>query len=338
MVNLNELEKKFRLSLTKAKTREDVEKIRVTYFGRKKGILTKISSEFPKLSSEEKRKIGPLFNKVKNTTKKLYEDKIRNLPLQKKTIDESSTIEKNNEVIKLPFDPTIPADKYDVGHSHPLTKVIDEVKNIFHYLGFSWVDGPEVESIEYNFEKLLIGEEHPSRDYQQTYYLDNKFLLRTHTSPMQIRYMETHKPPIRIISPGRVYRRDMPDATHLPDFMQIEGLLIDEKASLTDLMGVLDFTVKRLFGNKSKVRFYGHNFPYTEPSIEVEVFHEKRGWIEILGSGMIHPDVLQNGGIDPEKYHGWAFGIGPDRLAMLKYGIDDIRLLYSGDMRFLKQF
>ena len=155
---------------------------------------------------------------------------------------------------------------------------------------------------------------------------------------MQIRYMEKHSPPIRVLSPGRTYRRDMPDATHLPDFMQIEGLLIDENASVTDLMGVLDFFVKRLFGQKSRVRFYGHNFPYTEPSIEVEVYHERKGWIEILGSGMVHPDVLRNGGIDPDKYRGWAFGMGPDRLAMLKFGIPDIRLLYSGDLRFLSQF
>lgn len=333
MENLEKIERQAAEAFKRATDAEQLEAVKIHYFGRKKGILTKVSGEFPKLSEVEKKRVGETFNKIKLSLTKLYEARLKELPSfkgakQEKPVDSS----------QFPFDPTIPGKEPDVGHRHPLTTVVEEVKNIFHYLGFSWVDGPEVESDEYNFQKLLIGKDHPSRDVQQTYYINEELLLRTHTSPMQVRYMEKHDPPIRIISPGRAYRRDMPDATHLPDFMQIEGLLVDEKSSLTDLMGVLDFFVKRLFGPKSRVRFYGHNFPYTEPSIEVEVYHEKQGWIEILGSGMVHPDVLRNSGIDPEKYRGWAFGMGPDRLAMLKFGIDDIRLLYGGDLRFLEQF
>ena len=322
------------VKLNRVKSKEEFENLRIHYFGRKKGILTQLASDLPNLSDKEKRKWGPKFNQLKQDLSSLFEKKEKSLLLiEEKHKDKKKVLHDN-----LPFDPTVPGRKLAVGHIHPLTQIIDEVKDIFHYLGFSWVDGPEVETDEYNFQKLLIHKDHPSRDVQQTYYINDELLLRTHTSPMQIRYMEKHSPPIRIISPGRAYRRDMPDATHLPDFLQIEGLLIDEKTALTDLLGVLDFFVKRLFGPKSKVRFYGHNFPYTEPSVEVEVYHKKRGWIEILGSGMVHPDVLRNGGIDPEKYIGWAFGMGPDRLAMLRYGIDDIRLLYSGDLRFLEQF
>ena len=334
MINLRKIEKEAVTNLTKLKDKEELEDFRIHYMGRKKGILTKIASEFPKLSNEQKREIGPNFNSLKKKLTTLIEEKSQTLP----PVTKPERQEEQVETKGLPFDPTAPGSKAILGKSHPLTKITDEVKNVFHYLGFSWVDGPEVESDLYNFQKLLISKDHPSRDVQQTYYIDKKHLLRTHTSPMQIRYMEHHKPPIRIISPGRCYRRDMPDATHSPDFLQIEGLLVDEKASLTNLIGVLDFFMKRMFGQKTRIRFYGHNFPYTEPSIEVEVYHEKQGWIEILGSGMVHPKVLENSNIDPEKYQGWAFGMGTNRLAMLKFGVDDIRNLYSGDLRFLEQF
>lgn len=336
MINLDNVFKKAKENLSKVKTREELEKFRIEYFGRKKGIFTEFTKNIPKLSIDDKKNVVPLFNRIKTELKNDLEEKSKTL------ISEVSTIKAKNrnelDQKHLPFDPSGPSKKLGVGHNHPLSLVIDEVKNIFQYLGFSWVDGPEIEREDYNFTKLLISEDHPSRDVQQTYYITDDLLLRTHTSPMQIRYMEKHKPPLRIISPGRVYRRDMPDATHLPDFFQIEGLLIDESSKLTDLLGSLDFFLKRFFGPKTKVRFYGHNFPYTEPSIEVEVLHPKKGWIEILGSGMVHPDVLRNVGINPEKYSGWAFGMGPDRLAMLKYEIDDIRLLYSGDIKFLEQF
>ncbi len=279
MKNLEIISNEAVSKLNKVKSKEEFESLRIRYFGRKRGVLTKLASELPSLSVEEKRKWGPKFNQLKQNLSTLFENKEKSLVL----VEEENKVKKNAPGDSLLFDPTVSGTKLTVGHTHPLTQIIDEVKDIFHYLGFSWVDGPEVETDKYNFQKLLIHKDHPSRDVQQTYYINDELLLRTHTSPVQIRYMEKHKPPIRIISPGRVYRRDMPDATHLPDFLQIEGLLIDEKASLTDLLGVLDFFVKRLFGSKSRVRFYGHNFPYTEPSVEVEVYHKKRGWIEILG-------------------------------------------------------
>ncbi|MEX0616768.1 MAG: phenylalanine--tRNA ligase subunit alpha [Candidatus Woykebacteria bacterium] len=336
MKNLEKVEKEALEKIEKAQDRNELESIRIHYFGRKSGILTILAGELPKLPNQEKRKVGPVFNKVKNSLQKALAEKSGNFQEAKSTnTQEPKNLEMGED---LPFDPTIPGRSQNIASSHPLTSVVDEVKEIFHYLGFSWVDGPEVELDLYNFQKLLIPKDHPSRDVQQTYYINDELLLRTHTSPMQVRYMETHQPPIRIISPGRAYRRDMPDATHLPDFLQIEGLLVDTETSMTDLMGSLDFFAKRMFGESSRVRFYGHNFPYTEPSIEIEVFHEKQGWIEILGAGMVHPEVLRGSGVDPEKYRGWAFGMGPNRLAMLKYGIDDIRALYSSDLRFLKQF
>ncbi len=335
MENLETIEKEALAKLEKINSKKELEDFKIFYLGRKRGVLTKFASEFPKLSIEQKRKIGPIFNKFKQKLINFIEDKGKILPKEEAKIAKP----RQRSLAKdLPFDPSVPGAKVKIGHPHPLTLIVDEVKEIFHYLGFSWVDGPEVELDLYNFQKLLIPKDHPARDIQQTYYINDELLLRTHTSPMQIRYMETHKPPIRIISPGRTYRRDMPDATHLPNFLQIEGLLVDSFATLTDLLGVLDFFAKRMFGQKARVRFYGHNFSYTEPSIEVEVFHKKKGWIEILGAGMVHPKVLRNGKVDPDKFRGWAFGMGPDRLAMLKYEIDDIRYLYSGDLRFLGQF
>jgi phenylalanyl-tRNA synthetase alpha chain len=334
MIDLRKTKKKAIADLGKIKNQKELEDFRILYLGRKSGILTQVASELPKLSDIQKRKIGPDFNTFKKELTNLVEKKSKTLPTVAKPEMKKGQVETKG----LPFDPSEPGSEAILGKSHPLTKIVEEVKSIFHYLGFSWVDGPEVESDLYNFQKLLIAKDHPSRDVQQTYYLDKDLLLRTHTSPMQIRYMEGHKPPLRIISPGRCYRRDMPDATHSPDFLQVEGLLVDEKSSLTDLIGVLDFFVKRMFGPKTRVRFYGHDFPYTEPSIEVEVYHKKQGWIEILGSGMVHPQVLENSNIDPAKYRGWAFGMGPNRLAMLKFGIDDIRNLYNGDLRFLEQF
>jgi len=335
MEDLEKIKKEAVEKIVSAKSLGEIEEIKIYYLGRKRGVLTKFAESLPALSIEEKRKIGPAFNKVKSSLESAVAEKGKSLP-KGKPVDSSTKKAKLEGT--LPFDPTISGKVPNLGHSHPLTLVIGQVKEIFHYLGFSWVDGPEVELDLYNFQKLRIPKDHPSRDVQQTYYINDELVLRTHTSPVQVRYMEAHEPPIRIISPGRAYRRDMPDATHLPDFLQIEGLLVDSKTNLTDLLGVLDFFAKRFFGGQSRVRFYGHNFPYTEPSVEVEVYHESKGWIEILGAGMVHPEVLENGGIDPEKYRGWAFGMGPNRLAMLKYKIDDIRLLYSGDLRFLEQF
>ena len=213
-----------------------------------------------------------------------------------------------------------------------------QVEDIFGRFGFSIATGPEVEWDKINFQKLLLGPDHPSRDTQETYYFDEKKLLRVHTSSVQVRYMESHQPPIRIVVPGRVYRRDTIDATHLPSFHQIEGLMVDDKTVLTDLLGMLEHFAKQLFGNKRKVRFYGHHFPYTEPSLEVEVQNDEGQWLEILGCGLIHPNVFKNVGYPKGKYSGFAFGMGVDRIAMLKHGINDIRLFYENDLRFLRQF
>jgi phenylalanyl-tRNA synthetase alpha chain len=308
-----------------ATSNSQIEELKVKYLGRKNGLVTKLTEELPKLSIEDKRTFGPQINDLKKTIQELLDN------------SKPSQSEGDRNV----FDVTQPAKMPAVGHFHPTTQVIGEIKDIFRYLGFSYVDGPEVELDLYNFQKLRLYPDHPARDNQQTYYLteDQKVLLRTHTSNMQVRYMEKHKPPLRILSPGRVYRRDQIDATHLPAFYQLEGLLVDEDTKMTDLIGVLDFFAKRLFGKEAKIRIYGHNFPYTEPSIELEVYYPKlKKWVELLGAGMVHPEVLENAGIDSKVYRGWAFGMGPERIAMLKYGIEDIRHFYSGDLRFLTQF
>ncbi|HAZ38036.1 MAG TPA: phenylalanine--tRNA ligase subunit alpha, partial [Clostridiaceae bacterium] len=236
-----------------------------------------------------------------------------------------------------------------IGGVHPLTKVLDEIQEIFLGMGFSVAEGPEVELDYYNFEALNIPKNHPARDEQDTFYIKDGVVLRTQTSPVQIREMEKSKPPIRIIAPGRVYRSDAVDATHSPMFTQIEGLVVDEGITMSDLKGTLDTFAKRFFGESTKTKFRPHHFPFTEPSAEVDVscfacggkgcrICKNSGWIEILGCGMVHPDVLRRGKIDPEKYSGFAFGMGLERLAMIKYGIDDIRLFYENDLRFLKQF
>jgi len=235
------------------------------------------------------------------------------------------------------------------GSIHPLNLVLDEIKEVFLGMGFSVAEGPEVELDYYNFEALNIPENHPARDEQDTFYISDKVVLRTQTSPVQIRVMEKSKPPIKILSPGRVYRSDAVDATHSPIFHQIEGLVVDEGITMANLYGTLDTFAKKFFGENTKTKFRPHHFPFTEPSAEVDVscfvcggegckVCKGSGWIEILGCGMVHPDVLRAGGIDPEKYSGFAFGMGLDRIVMIKYGIDDIRLLYENDIRFLKQF
>lgn len=248
-------------------------------------------------------------------------------------------------------DVTIPGKPVEMGHQHPMNRVLQEVKEIFIGMGYQIVDGPEIEEAAYNFTKLNIEEGHPSRDRSDTFYFDDddSVLLRTQTSPMQIRTMEKQKPPIRIICPGRVYRSDAVDATHSPIFHQCEGLVVDKGVTFSDLKGTLELFIKKLYGEETRVRFRPHHFPYTEPSAEMDMSCFKcggkgcsmckgEGWIEILGCGMVHPQVLENCGIDPEVYSGFAFGVGLERIAMMRYGIDDMRLLYENDLRFLKQF
>ena len=292
-----------------------------------------------KLSKEERPVIGQLANEVRATIEE--EVKTRTEQLQQKALEEQLKSEK--------IDVTMPGQTFELGKKHPLTIVMDEVKQIFLGMGFDVVDGPEVELDYYNFEALNIPKDHPARDTQDTFYINDNVLLRTQTSPMQIRTMEQRKPPIRIIAPGRVYRSDALDATHSPVFHQIEGMVVDKNVTMADLKGTLELFIKSLYGEDSVIRLRPHHFPFTEPSAEIDVMcyncHGKgcrlckgEGWIEILGAGMIHPKVLSVCGIDPEEYSGFAFGIGLERIVMRRFAIDDIRLFFENDKRFLDQF
>lgn len=312
--------------------------VRVKYLG-KKGELTAILKQMGKLSAEERPVIGQLANQVRADIEQMLEQ--TKTDLEAKALD----IRLAGETL----DVTLPGQKKPLGKKHPLTIVLDELKEIVVGMGFEIATGPEVELDYYNFEALNIPKDHPSRDTQDTFYISDNVLLRTQTSPMQIRTMEKKKPPIRIIAPGRVYRSDAVDATHSPLFHQVEGLVVDKGITMADLKGTLEVFVKRLYGDSTVVRFRPHHFPFTEPSAELDVqcFHchgegcslcKGEGWIEILGCGMVHPNVLRMCGIDPEEYTGFAFGVGLERIALLKYEIDDMRLLYENDIRFLNQF
>ena len=312
--------------------------VRVKYLG-KKGELTAILKQMGKLSAEERPVIGQLANQVRADIEQMLEQ--TKTDLEAKALD----IRLAGETL----DVTLPGQKKPLGKKHPLTIVLDELKEIVVGMGFEIATGPEVELDYYNFEALNIPKDHPSRDTQDTFYISDNVLLRTQTSPMQIRTMEKKKPPIRIIAPGRVYRSDAVDATHSPLFHQVEGLVVDKGITMADLKGTLEVFVKRLYGDSTVVRFRPLHFPFTEPSAELDVqcFHchgegcslcKGEGWIEILGCGMVHPQVLLNCGIDPEEYSGFAFGLGLERMVMMRYGIDDLRLFYDNDVRFLKQF
>lgn len=315
-----------------------LEDLRVQYLG-KKGELTAILKQMGKLSAEERPVIGQLANDIRAAIEESIKQK--QSELNEKQLNEKLLSEK--------IDVTIPGKKIEVGKKHPLSKVMDEIKEIFLGLGFDVVSGPEVEYDYYNFEALNLPKDHPARDTQDTFYITENILLRTQTSPVQIRVMEKQKPPIRILSPGRVYRSDAVDATHSPVFHQIEGLVVDKGVTMSDLKGTLELFVKSLYGDDAKVRFRPHHFPFTEPSAEVDVMcfscHGQgcrlckgEGWIEILGAGMVHPKVLLNCGIDPDEYSGFAFGMGLERLVMRRFNIDDLRLFFENDIRFLSQF
>ena len=317
---------------------KELDALRVKYLG-KKGELTTILKQMGSLSPEERPVIGQLANVVRNE----IEEEIKNTQQSLK----SKELEKRLEEEKI--DVTMPGKSTEVGKKHPLSIVLDEVKEIFLGMGFSIADGPEVEYDYYNFEALNIPKNHPARDTQDTFYINDNIVLRTQTSPVQIHVMENQKPPIRIIAPGRVYRSDAVDATHSPVFHQIEGLVVDKNITMADLKGTLEIFAKRLYGEDSVVRFRPHHFPFTEPSAEMDVrcfacngegcrLCKGEGWIEILGCGMVHPKVLENCGIDPEEYSGFAFGMGLERIVMRRYNIDDLRLFYENDKRFLKQF
>ncbi|RKD27293.1 phenylalanyl-tRNA synthetase, alpha subunit [Caminicella sporogenes DSM 14501] len=324
--------------ISSVNTMEELEQIRIKYLG-KKGKLTLVLREMGKLSKEERPVIGKLANEVRQEIE-------RELEFNKNVIKEKEKKAKlENEVI----DVTMPGKINKVGHKHPLTLVLDEIQNIFIGMGFKIAEGPEIETVYHNFDALNAPKDHPSRDLSDTFYISEDILLRTQTSPVQVRVMQKTKPPIRIISPGRCYRFDEIDATHSPMFHQIEGLVVDKGITFTDLKGTLDLFAKRLFGIGTKTKFRPHYFPFTEPSAEVDVSCFKcggkgcrmckgSGWIEILGCGMVHPNVLKECGIDPEIYSGFAFGMGLDRITMLKLEIDDIRHFFDNDMRFIEQF
>lgn len=317
---------------------EELENLRVKFLG-KKGELTSVLKGLGGVSPEERPVIGQLANEVRA----LIEEKIS----EKKNQLEELKLKEGFELEKL--DVTMPGKKRNLGSRHPISKVDERLKEIFMGMGFSVVEGPEVELDYYNFEALNIPKNHPARDTQDTFYINEDVVLRSQTSPVQVRVMEKTKPPIRIISPGKVYRSDAVDATHSPVFHQMEGLVIDKGITMGDLKGTLELFIKELYGSEAKIRFRPHHFPFTEPSAEVDVscfvcggegcrVCKGEGFIEILGAGMVHPKVLANCGIDPEVYSGFAFGLGLERIVMRSYGIDDMRHLYENDLRFLKQF
>ncbi len=327
-------------ALEQAADSQALEALRVKYLG-KKGELTAVLKQMGKLSPEER----PVMGQVANAVRADIEEKLEEMKsaLAAKALEAKLRAEA--------VDVTIPGVPVAHGHKHPMSIVLDECKDIFVEMGFEVVEGPEVELESYNFTKLNAEPGHPSRDWSDTFYIteDSSVLLRTQTSPMQVRVMEQRKPPIRIVAPGRVYRKDEVDATHSPMFHQMEGLVVDEGITMSDLKGCLEQMVKKLYGPDSVVRFRPHHFPFTEPSCEMDVqcfeCHgagcrtcKGEGWIELLGAGMVHPKVLQYCGIDPEKYSGFAFGVGVERMTMRRFQISDLRLLFENDIRFLSQF
>lgn len=327
-----------KLLLEKISSSEELEELRVKFLG-KKGELTSVLKGLGKASPEERPVIGQLANEVRAFIENEIAEK-KEL-LQKKKLEE--------DLKKEILDVTMPGKKSEIGARHPLSSVENRLKDIFLGMGFTVVEGPEVELDYYNFEALNIPKNHPARDTQDTFYINDDVVLRSQTSPVQVRVMEKTKPPIRIIAPGRVFRSDAVDATHSPVFHQMEGLVVDKGITFGDFKGTLELIMKELYGQNIKIRFRPHHFPFTEPSAEVDVscfvcggkgckVCKQEGFIEVLGAGMVHPKVLSQCGIDPEVYSGFAFGIGLERIAMGSYEIDDMRLLYEDDLRFLKQF
>ena len=317
---------------------EKLNDIRVAFLG-KKGELTSIMKSMKEIAPEDRPAFGQMVNETRSEIEKKMEE------MKTELARKAREAQLKAEVI----DVTLPAKKSNVGHRHPNTIAPEEVERIFVGMGYEVIEGPEVEKDYYNFEALNIPDNHPAKDEQDTFYINKEFVLRTQTSGTQVHTMETQELPIRMIAPGRVYRSDEVDATHSPCFHQIEGLVIDKHITFADLKGTLAEFAKELFGEETKVKFRPHHFPFTEPSAEMDVTCFKcggkgcrmckgSGWIEILGCGMVHPKVLRMSGIDPDEYSGFAFGVGLERIALLKYEIDDMRLLYENDTRFLKQF
>lgn len=339
MVDVNKIILKAKEDLAKDLTLEEIVQLKNNYLS-KKGQLSSLMSEMRNLTSEERKELGMKINETKATLEKLFFDKLE-LAQEKKL---------NEELLKDKIDLTLPGTNYLSGYQNPFYKVIKEIEDIFIGMGYSIEDGPEVDKDHYVFELLNIPKDHPARDMQDTLYIDDETLLRSHTSSIQAHVMEkAHGQPIKIICPGKTYRRDDDDMTHSHQFAQVEGLVIDKNINLGNLKATLELFAKKMFSKDTKVRFRSSFFPFTEPSVEVDIscFNCKgkgcslckgSGWIEILGAGMVHPNVLKMSGYDPEVYSGFAFGIGIERVAMLKYGIDDIRRFYQNDLRFIKEF
>ena len=327
-------------AISESDTPESLESLRVKYLG-KKGELTGILRQMGKLTAEERPQMGQLANQLRSELEETLETRrtaLNEARLEMKLLQET-------------VDVTLPGKKQPQGHKHPMYNVLDQIKDIFIGMGFEIVDGPEVELSDYNFTKLNIDEGHPSREWTDTFYFteDSRICLRTQTSPMQIHAMETKELPIRMIAPGRVYRKDEVDASHSPMFHQIEGMVIDKGVTMSDLKATLNLVVEKIYGKGTVTRFRPHHFPFTEPSCEMDIQCHKcggkgcptckgEGWIEVLGAGMVHPKVLAGCGIDPDVYSGWAFGMGLERLAMGEYKITDLRLIFENDVRFLEQF
>lgn len=335
---LEQINKQVLEQLEASKDLNDLNRIRVEVLG-KKGQLTDLLKSMKDVAPQDRPKVGQMVNEARASIEAAME--VRKRRMEEALLD----LKLKSEVI----DVTLPAKKSRLGHSHPNTIALKEAERIFVGMGYQVVEGPEVERDYYNFEALNIPADHPAKDEQDTFYISGDFLLRTQTSSVQVREMEKGHLPIKMISPGRVFRADEVDATHSPSFHQIEGLVIDQDITMSDLKGTLAEFAREIFGEDTKVKFRPHHFPFTEPSAEMDVscfkcggkgcrFCKGEGWIEILGCGMVHPHVLEMSGIDPEKYTGFAFGVGLERIALLKYEIDDMRLLYENDIRFLNQF
>ena len=335
---IEEIKKQSIKEIESCTTQKELNELKVKYLG-KKGELTTVLRGMGALAPEERPIIGSLVNQVRDKLNELFTEKEENF--KKKELEKRLLTEK--------IDITEPSKKIELGSLHPITQIIKEVEEIFLGMGYKIADGPEVEKAIYNFDKLNTPPDHPARDIQDTFYITDDVVLRSQTSPVQARVMENQEPPIKIICPGAVYRSDSVDATHSPVFHQIEGLVVDKNISMTDLKGTLEMFAKKCLGENTKIRFRPHHFPFTEPSAEADVscfvcggkgcrVCKGEGWIELLGCGMVHPNVFKNCGIDPDVYTGFAFGFGVERIAMAIFGIEDMRLLYENDVRFLKQF
>lgn len=336
--DLQDIERRAKEELEKDQSAQDLENLRVRFLG-KKGELTAILKQMSTLPAEERPVVGQLANRIRANIEQAISARgaeILAISAAKKLKDEK-------------LDATLPGHHHDIGNLHPINSVLHEVEEIFLGMGFSIAEGPEVEYDYYNFEALNLPPDHPARDTQDTFYISDKVLLRTQTSAIQIRVTENHKPPIRVIASGRVYRSDAVDATHSPIFNQVEALVVDKGITMGDLIGTLELLMKRLYGEDAKIRLRPHHFPFTEPSAEVDIqcfncggkgcsMCKGEGYVELLGAGMVHPKVLETCGIDSTVYSGFAFGLGLERIAMRKYGINDMRLLYENDLRFLEQF